>query len=82
MELMLDEDQLSIVEYGLRLVIGQYHHNACTARREKRQRVEIDRLNALYLDAIETYRHIFRRDLVAHSVGDELDERGFVILPR
>ena len=82
MEIELNEDQLAVVEYGLRLVIGQYHHNACTARRENRLQPEIDRWNTLYLDAVATYRHICRRDPVAHSVGDELDARGFVILTR
>lgn len=60
-----DAKDMKLVELGLRLVIGQAHHNACMARMERRAPEIIARLDKEYEESLETYRRIVGREPTA-----------------
>jgi len=57
--------ELANVEWGLRLLIGQTHSNACMARLRREGREKIRRFDAKYEQVLETYRAVIGREPTA-----------------
>ena len=57
---------MEVVEYGLRLVIGQELSSACEARRLKKSPDFVEMFNQRYERALDVYRRWVGKDPVAH----------------
>jgi hypothetical protein len=59
-------DDMEVVEYGLRLVIGQELSAACEARQLKQSPQVVEGFNRRYERALDVYRRLVGKEPVAH----------------